>query len=118
MTEVRARTYTDLKDISFSQRDDLVANFMNGWRISQHLHQKGIDMISIKRHWQSAIVLCRPTPTMSRTGTRCQSRTDFHRVGAIVLVGKVLRDMICGSEDLELTRYEKKIVRLAPGSKY
>jgi hypothetical protein len=50
MNKVCASAYTDFKNFSMGQRDDLLPNFLDGRWITQNIHKIGINMIAIKRH--------------------------------------------------------------------
>jgi hypothetical protein len=55
MNEIGARTCADLKNLALGQRDDLLADLFDGWRITQSIYKEGIDMISIERHEVSSV---------------------------------------------------------------
>ena len=50
MNEINARADANLEDVALSQRDDPMANLLNGLRITQHVYEMGVDMISIEGH--------------------------------------------------------------------
>ena len=55
--QVRAGTYTNLKDFALSRGDNLLANSPDGLRIAQLAYEKGIDVISVQGHGPTQIIV-------------------------------------------------------------
>ena len=65
--EIQTGPCTDLKDLPVRERDDQLANDLDGWRIAQPIYEIGIDTIAIKSHTQAIIT---PVPLDDNLGTR------------------------------------------------